>query len=407
MPCGVKLSDVDDYQKDVSNLLHRCQVHRCSSYCLRVCSKKRKRGSENLQRACKFGAGVEITPNNCNTSGFDLRKEPVLSRERKYFTTLLLDRNHPLLYQTSTVLLQGWRGNCDWKLLTYDSIDNIISPEEVNRVTEYVASYACKGNMTHIQEQEINRDLILSEKSIFANMTDVVRVARKILNSSHSSRMISKQECMVELAGLPLVFCSELITSIGLSGVYRLTQKGSNYGGSVLHKYIRRKDSQRHLSLYDFFKSENRVPYKGKMKIPHFTGGNSQPTYPVTKEYARMTLMVHRPWAGTDPGRYESNTDIIEEFTTYLQSAECPTIVRLQYERAKDIYQRKLSERVQDDEGEIVDGTTNVDQDVLDAVQLSSTNAINIPTDDDYNFPLGVDYDWGQRHTTVRRKQFH
>ena len=136
MPCSTLLGDTDDYDKDSANLLHRCQVHKCSNYCMRVTSLKRKRGSDMLQPECKFGAGKEKTPNKCDTDGFDIKSHPELSRTHKDFTTLLLDRNHPFLYQTSTCCLQGWRGNCDWKLLTYDSKDNIISPDEIARVID-------------------------------------------------------------------------------------------------------------------------------------------------------------------------------------------------------------------------------------------------------------------------------
>ena len=53
--------------------------------------------------------------------------------------------------------------------------------------------------------------------------SDVVRVTRQILNRAVSHRTIPKQECMVELAGLPLVLCTEVIETVNLSGSYKIT----------------------------------------------------------------------------------------------------------------------------------------------------------------------------------------
>ena len=52
--------------------------------------------------------------------------------------------------------------------------------------------------------------------------TDVVRISRQILNRSIAHRTIPKQECMVELAGLPLTLCSEHIEPVNISGSYHI-----------------------------------------------------------------------------------------------------------------------------------------------------------------------------------------
>ena len=48
------------------------------------------------------------------------------------------------------------------------------------------------------------------------------------------------------------------------------------------------------LSLSDLFKQQNKEKKLKKNVTPHWVGGRGQPTYPVTKDYARMTsLLVH------------------------------------------------------------------------------------------------------------------
>jgi hypothetical protein len=50
--------------------------------------KSRKR------KVCQCGAGVEETPNMCDTPGFPLRVEPKLVRDLRGFDRLELPQNH-------------------------------------------------------------------------------------------------------------------------------------------------------------------------------------------------------------------------------------------------------------------------------------------------------------------------
>ena len=57
---------------------------------------------------------------------------------------------------------------------------------------------------------------------------DVVRISRQILNRSIAHRTIPKQECMVELAKLPLTSCSENIETVNISGSYTIKSTPDN-----------------------------------------------------------------------------------------------------------------------------------------------------------------------------------
>jgi hypothetical protein len=54
------------------------------------------------------------------------------------------------------------------------------------------------------------------------DVNEAKRLARMILNKSMSEKVISKQECMVQVAGLDLFHCSETIDNQSISGSYRL-----------------------------------------------------------------------------------------------------------------------------------------------------------------------------------------
>ena len=59
-------------------------------------------------------------------------------------------------------MLQSWRGNCDIQILVYNC--DIKNPDigEIAKVTDYVASYACKGNTTAKEERKQNTRIIMA-----------------------------------------------------------------------------------------------------------------------------------------------------------------------------------------------------------------------------------------------------
>ena len=104
---------------------------------------------------------------------------------------------------------------------------------------------------------------------------------------------------MVQVARLDLLWCSEMITNVSLSGYYKLAADGEGRT-TVLAKYAKRDLSKLMLldqSLHSFFLgTEGWHEKQSKFTIPHFTGASCTPVYPPTSEYARAVLLTHKPW---------------------------------------------------------------------------------------------------------------
>jgi hypothetical protein len=104
---------------------------------------------------------VEETLGKADTPGFEVHADPKIKFDHRRAQKLYMPRNHKRLNQTSTHMLQSWRANCDLQILIYDSSPSNPNLTEVARVTDYVVSYACKGNTSLKEEREQNRNLIL------------------------------------------------------------------------------------------------------------------------------------------------------------------------------------------------------------------------------------------------------
>lgn len=81
--------------------------------------------------------------------------------------------------------------------------------------------------------------------------------------------------------------------------------------------------------MFPFLKNNN----DKKTIIPNFVGVNGTPKFPVTDDYARHTLMIHKPWT-TCP----THLDWIAEFNNFINRVECPKSARLSYERVMHRY---------------------------------------------------------------------
>jgi len=65
-----------------------------------------------------------------------------------------------LMVQSSLFLLPQWRANCDVQLLLYESDPQNPDVYEMSKITDYVVSYACKGNATTETEVQALNTLI-------------------------------------------------------------------------------------------------------------------------------------------------------------------------------------------------------------------------------------------------------
>jgi len=151
-PCSLRFFEIKDVVQDQTELCHFCQHHSCSDYCLRIPSHSSKNGTSK-KRKCRMGCGEEDIPNSGKTPGWKISSNDVIEKDGRGFKKLLLRRNHPRILQSSLFCLQSWRANCDISIMIYGSDPKFPDLYEIAEVTDYVVSYACKGNEAYAIEK--------------------------------------------------------------------------------------------------------------------------------------------------------------------------------------------------------------------------------------------------------------
>ncbi len=125
-------------------------LHACNEYCLGPVDKD---GAK--LRSCRFGFGIEATPNAGDTPGKDCRTEATIIKDAKGIEHLQLPRLHSrYVVQHSLEILQGWRANADTQLLIYRSDTDMPDVGEIEAVPKYCMAYA--GKTKHTTREEIN-----------------------------------------------------------------------------------------------------------------------------------------------------------------------------------------------------------------------------------------------------------
>jgi hypothetical protein len=153
-PCSLCYSEVKDIYQDQVNLALFCQHHSCTDYCLRTVSQKSSKNAR--KRKCRMGCGEETFLNSCATPGWKICENDLIQKDDRGFKKIVLKRNHTRILQTSLFCLQAWRANCDVSIMIYDSDPSCPDLNEIAEVTDYVVSYACKGNAAYkIEKKQI------------------------------------------------------------------------------------------------------------------------------------------------------------------------------------------------------------------------------------------------------------
>ena len=165
-----------------------------------------------------------------------------------------MPRNHPWINQTSTTLLQSWRGNCDIQILIYDSPPNAVNIKEISKVTDYVVAYSCKGNTTLQEEKETNKKMLLAMEETTGDTDDLKHACKKIMNKAAARRLISKQEASVLLGDLSLTLCSEYIEPVSISNSIKVkVSKDDKVDTRFLQQYAKRDRKYYDCSLHEFY----------------------------------------------------------------------------------------------------------------------------------------------------------
>jgi hypothetical protein len=288
-------------------------------------------------------------------------------------------------------------------MLIYESNPDCPDPADVARVTDYIVAYACKGVESLAEERQQTISLVLAAEEESFGKQDVQRLARKVLNRSVGEKLVSKQEAMVQLGKLDLFVCSEMISTVSLSGYYKIATSGEG-AHTCLVKYAKRDTStprSLELSLYAYFLENEGYSQKHHRHIvPHFTGASSTPVYPPTKDYARAVLLTHQPWHR----KFDADDrDFLVEFWNFIKSPHCPPIVLIPFYQ---VYVRYLSKNVYTEPTSNAEGISyeefaqDIPEDVALTVKLVSNIAGSAVESDGYEFDYGLEHNWTQ--PTVR-----
>jgi hypothetical protein len=410
-PSTVNYGDVqfDDADRDTASCQTKFQSHRCSAYCMRKRKITRSSESEDekKRRVCRCGAGIEKTYMKSDTPGFQCINKAQIHRDLRGFDRVDLVRNTKTIIQSSKYLIRGWRGNCDIQLLIYKSAPDDVDPTDVSRVTNYIVSYACKGSESVVDEKKEMASIIKAAREEEGDKRDVKRIARKLLNVCTKSRVVSKQEAVCQLVGLPLYTCSEQLEPVSLAGSTRLGT-GKQATTTFLSKYANRGAGPhvKDLSLDKYFHHlyNKQEDHKKKLKIPIYSGANCEATYPATAAYARGIMLIHSVWHGTF-NLDRNNEDLLTEFEKFVQNKSvCPESVSVSYERARMAI-GMIEPTTKNDNVDYNNFTVLPDQDTLDLVELANgiynNNANESENDDAWNYEYGEDYDWTIRSVKV------
>ena len=234
--------------------------------------------------------------------------------------------------------------------------------------------------------------MINSSDEIIGDRHDIVRVCKKVMNKAAAKRLISKQEACVLLGELDLCYCTETISSVSISNSQRLTVSSDSKGKKTLIKqYINRPEALSHYSLYDFYHYMENGGDKTKRsaKIPHFIGINGTPTYPVTIDYAKHVLIVHKPWRS-----YPESNDWIGDFNRFINDPEAPISAKMAYQR---VHCRWLSKtQGYDPVSEIYDHSTNPIS--CSDLQLMQLIGLHQSDDDQYDDSIIRNLEIGKKH---------
>jgi hypothetical protein len=85
---------------------------------------------------------------------------------------------------------------------------------------------------------------------------------------------------------------------------------------------------------------------KSKHTIPHPTGLQNSPAYPIQWQYAKAALILYKPWNKNNrllcDTSKKTNQSIILEYTNFLTAENCPDELKLEFAIANETYERSL-----------------------------------------------------------------
>ena len=131
-----------------------------------------------------------------------------------------------------------------------------------------------------------------------------------------------------------------------------------------------------------------------RISIPHPVGLSGKPIFPLTEEYAKCALLMHKPWTSTKILLFEKKGDVtaIEEYLAYIQDDKCSLHLKTTYQIALAMYIREqcyidINDMRQYD-------SDDIDSDTEDIINAYGSKTAQAPDDDEFDF--GLSHDWSQ-----------
>ena len=171
-------------------------------------------------------------------------------------------------------------------------------------------------------------------------------ISKRSLNKLSSSRQVSIQEALHDIAGLDLVICSDYMTGLSLGQALYLRRKTDKIAmkRNLIDSYRNRNQSLENLSLENYFYKhfvsnkfyvdETTSRHKNRILIPK--GLNCRPRYPVDYEYAKGMLIMHKPWSKRQPltDLLRNEDETVSTFLQMIERHQLPYTVVSEYHRA-------------------------------------------------------------------------
>ena len=139
---------------------------------------------------------------------------------------------------------------------------------------------------------------------------------------------------------------------------------------------------------------------KHRVSIPHPVGLSGKPIFPLTQEYAKCALLMHKPWTSTKPLLFEKKGDVtaVEEYLAYIQDDKCSLHLKTTYEIALAMYIRDQCYVDINDVRQY--DSDDLDSDTEDIINAYGSKTAEAPDNDEFDF--GLSHDWSQSQNIQR-----
>jgi hypothetical protein len=129
--------------------------------------------------------------------------------------------------------------------------------------------------------------------------------------------------------------------------------------------------------------------------IPHFTGTDTKPKYPLTIGYTTTMLTIYCPWRNLKA--LKSNPQNLVLFNKFLQSKNAPAAIIAQQAREKEKYYRNRQNKepiIDTPNDPISQLLLDADEELVDTIKITSTLQNEEIDQETLPFNFGDNFQW-------------